>query len=211
LSFQLRGHHDPATASPVLAAASLREMHQPRYLADDDWTGAWGISWCATRRDEVTWIQHSGGLPGFTSTVCFDPRAQVGAIVLLNGTTASAELAIDLASTARRLVLAAPPTIEPPAPAPAHYRPLLGIYSRPGLGGWILRLEWRDGNLTVTTPETTTWHVPLIPTGDPDVFVPKPGTGLPGETIRFRRLPDGRVSSVYLMDTTFVRLDRVDG
>lgn len=210
LAFHLSGHREPAVASPVLAAASLREMHQPRYLADDDWTSAWGNSWCATRRDDVTWIQHSGGLPGFTSTVCFDPRTQVGAIALLNGTTASAELALDLASTARRLVLAAPPTIAAPSPTPKHYRPLLGVYARPGLGGWILRLEWRDGTLAITTPETTTWHVPLAPTNDPDVFVPRPGTGLPGDTIRFRRLPGGRVASVFLMDTTFVRLDRVD-
>ena len=45
-------------------AGSLREMHKPRYLADDQWTQAWGISWCGTRQDEVTWIGHSGGIPG---------------------------------------------------------------------------------------------------------------------------------------------------
>jgi len=207
VSFQLRGHQDPAAASPVLAAASLREMHQPRYLADDDWASAWGISWCATRRDDTAWIRHSGGLRGFTSTVCFDPRAQVGAIVLLNGTTASAELAFDLASTARRLIRAAQPQIQAPEPAPGQYRPLLGIYARPGLGGWILRLEWRDGNLAFTTPEAAAWHMTLTSTSDPDTFVAEPGSGLTGETVRFQRLADGRVTSAFLMDSTFVRLD----
>jgi CubicO group peptidase (beta-lactamase class C family) len=206
ISFQLRGHRNPAAASPVLAAASLREMHQPRYLADADWASAWGISWCASRRDDVVWVQHSGWLPGFTTTVCFDPREQVGAIVLLNGSTASAELALDLASAARRLVRAAPPGIEAPEPTPGQYRPLLGIYI--GLDGRILRLEWRDGNLTVT-PETATWHVTLAPTSDPDVFIPEPGPGFPGETVRFQRLADGRVASFFLMDSTFVRLDRL--
>ena len=52
LSFQLRAHRDPAAPSPVLSAASLRQMHKPRYLAGDDWTQAWGISWCATRQDD---------------------------------------------------------------------------------------------------------------------------------------------------------------
>jgi CubicO group peptidase (beta-lactamase class C family) len=85
ISFQLRAYTKPAADSPVLAAASLREMHKPRYLADDDWTSAWGISWCADRQDDVSWIQHSGGLPGFTTSVCFDPRQQVGAIVLRSG------------------------------------------------------------------------------------------------------------------------------
>jgi CubicO group peptidase (beta-lactamase class C family) len=42
----------------------------------------------------------SGGVPGYTSTICFDPETQVGAIVLLNGTTASAALAMDLAGIA---------------------------------------------------------------------------------------------------------------
>jgi hypothetical protein len=69
LSFQLRAHRDPAAPSPVLSAASLRQMHKPRYLAGDGWAEAWGISWCATRQDDVAWIGHSGGLPGYTSTV----------------------------------------------------------------------------------------------------------------------------------------------
>ena len=108
ISFQLRAHTGPAGDSPVLAAASLREMHKPRYLADDDWMSAWGISWCADRHDDVSWIRHSGGLPGFTTTVCFDPVQQVGAIVLHNGPSFTAEIARELAVTARRLAGAAP-------------------------------------------------------------------------------------------------------
>ena len=57
------------------------EMHKPRYLADDDWTNAWGISWRTNRQDGVSWIQHTGGLPGFTTIVSFDPGQQVGVIV----------------------------------------------------------------------------------------------------------------------------------
>ena len=54
IAFHLRAYTGPAADSPVLAAASLREMHKPRYLADDDWTSAWGISWCADRQDDVS-------------------------------------------------------------------------------------------------------------------------------------------------------------
>jgi CubicO group peptidase (beta-lactamase class C family) len=209
ISFQLRAYQNPAGDSPVLAAASLREMHKPRYLAGDDWTRAWGISWCGNRRDDVTWIQHSGGLPGFTTTVCFDPAKQVGGIVLLNGTSGGNELAFDLASIARRLADGAPPVIKAPVPAPGPYRPLLGIYSRADVGGWILRLEWRDGNLAFTTPEISAWSLTLTPTSDPDVFIVDPGSDFAGENVVFRRLPDGRVASVLLMDSTFVRLDSV--
>jgi CubicO group peptidase (beta-lactamase class C family) len=207
ISFQLRAYQNPAADSAVLAADSLREMHNPRYLAGHDWTEAWGISWCANRRDDVTWIQHSGGLPGFTSTVCFDPEKKVGGIVLLNGTRGSIGLAFDLASIARRLARDAPPAIKAPAPAPEHYRPLLGIYSRAELGGWILRLEWRDGNLVFTTPDTSAWSVTLTPTSDPDMFTCAPDSEFAGDNVIFKRLPDGRVASVLLMDSTFVRLN----
>jgi CubicO group peptidase (beta-lactamase class C family) len=207
--FQLAAYRDGAAASPVLAAGSLREMHRPRYLADDQWTQAWGISWCATRQDSTSWIGHSGGIPGFTSTICFDPTAQVGAIVLLNGTSGSAALGIDLAAAARRLVVAQPPTVRPPGPAPADYRPLLGIYARPGLGGWLIRLEWRDGKLAFTTAESPGWQLILTPAGDPDRFTIAPECDLAGENVIFQRLPDGRIASVFMAEATWLRLDQI--
>jgi CubicO group peptidase (beta-lactamase class C family) len=209
ISFQLRAYQNPATDSPVLAAASVREMHNPRYLAGNDWTQAWGISWCANRRDDITWIQHSGGLPGFTSTVCFDPVRNVGSIVVLNGTGGSSELAVDLASIAWRLAHRTPPPIRAPAPMPEQYRPLLGVYSRPEPAGGILRLGWRDGNLAFTALDVSAWSMTLAPTSDPDVFSSAPGSDFAGDNVVFRRLADGRVASVFLMDSTFVRLDSV--
>jgi len=201
-------NQEPPPDSPVLAAASLREMHKPRYLADDDWRRAWGISWCGDRRDDVIWIQHSGGLPGFTSTVCFDPREQVGAIVLVNGTSGSAELAFDLASIAQHLARSAPPAIDAFAPTPPAYRLLLGIYARPGLGGWVLRLEWRDGKLAFVSTEMPGWSLALEPTSNPDIFTAQPGSNFSGEEVIFRRRADGRVTSVLLVESTFVRLDQ---
>jgi CubicO group peptidase (beta-lactamase class C family) len=209
ISFQLRAYREPPAESPVLAAASLREMHKPRYLADDAWTGAWGISWCGNRRDDVIWIQHSGGLPGFTTTVCFDPGEQVGAIALLNGTSNTVELAFDLASIARRLARAAAPPIEASVPTPETCRPLLGIYTRPDLGSWMLRLEWRDGTLAFVSPEMPAWRLALEPTSNPDVFIAGPGSSFSGENVIFRRRGDGRVISVLLVESTFARLDHV--
>jgi CubicO group peptidase (beta-lactamase class C family) len=205
ISFQLRAYTGPAAASPVLAAASLREMHKPRYLADDDWTSAWGISWCADRRDDVSWIQHSGGLPGFTTSVCFDPRQQVGAIVLHNGPSFTAEITRELAVTARRLAGSAPSVA--PMPAPAGYRPLLGLYARGGLGGGVLSLQWQAGKLVFGIPEIPSWQLALEPTSNPDVFTAGPGSDLSGENVIFRRHDDGRVTSVLLVQGTYLRLD----
>jgi CubicO group peptidase (beta-lactamase class C family) len=209
ISFQLRAYREPAATGPVLAAGSLRAMHKPRYLANDQWTQAWGISWCGTRQEEVTWIGHSGGIPGFTSTICFDPVSQVGAVVLVNGTTGSAALGLELAAAARGLTAGQRPAPGgPPAPAPPDYHPLLGVYARSHLGGWLLRLEWRDGQLAFTTAEAPGWQVVLTATADPDRFTAADGgTGL-GE-VTFRRSAGGRVASVLFLDCTWVRLDRV--
>jgi CubicO group peptidase (beta-lactamase class C family) len=213
ISFQLSAYARPAADSPVLAAASLREMHKPRYLADDDWTSAWGISWCADRRDDVSWIQHSGGLPGFTTSVCFDPGQQVGAIVLHNGTSFTTEIARELAVTAGRLAGSGPSAAVVPAPVPAaapvEYRPLLGLYARAGLGGGVLRLEWRAGKLVFGIPEFPSWRLTLEPTGDPGVFVAGPGSDLSGENVIFRRHDDGRVISVLVVQGTYLRMDHV--
>lgn len=209
LLFQLRAYRQLSADSPVLSAVSLREMHKPRHLADDDWTSAWGISWCANRRDHVTWIQHSGGLPGFTSTVCFDPREQVGAIVLINGTSRNVELAPELASVACRLTVSAPPATQTPTPMPEQYRPLLGIYAGSGLAGGVLRLEWCEGKLAFVNQEPAPFRLALEPTSNPDTFAAEQGSYFSGENVTFHRRADGRVISVLLIASTFMRLDQV--
>jgi CubicO group peptidase (beta-lactamase class C family) len=212
LSFQLRAYRDQPGAAPVLAAHTLRDMHKPRYIADDAWTRAWGVSWNAIRREDVVWIQHSGGLPGFCSNVCFDPITQVGTIVLLNGEGDAAALAMDLAEICRRSVRASPRAIEPPAPTPDAYRPLLGLYAWPFASAGLehlIRLEWRDAKLVFVDPDAPDWRPILCPTGDPDIFVVGPGYRQSGEPVIFRRLADGRVASAFLAEATLIRLDSV--
>jgi len=213
ISFQLRAYREPDAAgldSAVLGAASVREMHKPRYLAGDQWTEAWGISWCGTRHEDVTWIGHSGGIPGFTSTICFDPATQVGAVVLANGTSTTAALGFELAAAARELARGLPPALDtPPAPTPERFRPLLGVYARASLGGWLLRLEWRDGKLAFTAAESPGWQVILTPTADPDRFGIADGSAVPGDSVTFRRSAGGRVVSAFFLDFTWERLDRV--
>ncbi len=205
LSCQLRAHRG-GPGPPVLAAASLREMHRPRYLAGDDWAEAWGISWCARRLDSGTWITHAGGVPGFTTAVCFDPQAQVGAVLLVNGTCFTGLTAAGLAAIARDLAAAAPPVIEPPDPVPDEYRPLLGIYAKAELN-WVIQLEWRAGQLAFTSPGGNGWRLPLTPAGPPGTFTVPPGSAQSGEPVIFHRRAGGQVTSVLLAETTLVRLD----
>ena len=136
----------------MLAAASLREMHKPRYLADDDWTERMGhflVRGSPGRRDLDPALGRDSRVH---HRVCFDPAAQVGAVVLHNGASGTAEVAMELAVTLAVWPGTRMPAIALPAPTPESYRPLLGIYARPGLGGWVLGLEWRAGELAFLIP-----------------------------------------------------------
>lgn len=187
---------------------TLREMHRPRYLIDAEWTEASGIAWFAVRRNDVTWVLHDGGLHGFRSNVCFDPKLEVGAIVLINGVGDPSTLALELAGIAREAVSRAAPKIEPPSPIPATYRPLVGIYFDKELGV-TLRLEWRDGKLVIIDPAQPQWRPVLTPTEDPSVFLIEPGVRQSGENAVFNRLPDGRVASIFIAAGTWARMDPV--
>jgi hypothetical protein len=181
-------------------------MHKPRYLGDDGWNEAFGISWYAIRKDDVTWIQHSGGLNGFITNTCFDREHRVGAIALLNGIADAQDLAMDLADIARRLVLASAPAVRLPAPTPEQYKSLLGLYA-PADMTTLLRLEWRDGKLTFVEPGSTDTLTEIQPAGSPDTFTAAPGNLISGETVQFRRVAKGQVRSVYFGSATLMRLD----
>ena len=210
LSFQFREEGGARIGAQVVAGDTLKEMHAPRYLGNDDWTQAWCISWYAMRRENVIWVQHTGGLHGFTSDVCFEPRTKVGAIALLNGRGDARTLAMDLGTIAREAALAAVPAIEPPPSLPEAFRRLLGIYADRE-SGWLIRLEWRDGKLSIIDPADATWRPTLAPTNDPDVFLVELGVRQSGERAVFHSLCDGRVASLFLAASTFMRLDRVVG
>jgi hypothetical protein len=154
-------------------------------------------------------VQHSGGLHGFTSNVCFDPATKVGAIVLVNGDSSPAPVCMDLAETARRAVTSTPRPIEPPAPLPPEWAGLLGLYADPTYI-LLVRVEWRDGKLTLLEAGEDGWLPTLTPTGEPDRFVISAGVRESGEPCEFRRRPDGRVASMMLATTSLRRLDPVD-
>lgn len=208
ISLQFREDGGERKGAQVLRGSTLKEMHTPRYLADEGWNAAYGIAWAAWRRGSVVWIQHSGALHGFRSNVCFDPKTGVGAIVLINGVGIAPVLSRDLADIAREAVLAEPPTIEPPPPMPEAYRTLVGIYHDHDLGA-LLTLEWRDGKLTFVWPAFPEWRPTLAPTENPDVFLIEPGVRESGENAVFQRTPDGRVASVFIAAGTWLRLETI--
>jgi CubicO group peptidase (beta-lactamase class C family) len=195
----------------ILSGSTLKEMHRPRYLGDEKWTEAWGISWYAMRKDDVVWVQHSGGLPGFITNVCFRPGERpVGAVVLLNGLVDADEICLTLAGAALEAAKQAVEPAEPPPPTPEAYRDLLGFYGDSGDEPTLFRLEWRDGALTFVDPETPEWRPSLVPGDAPDRFTVEAGVRESGEPVVFHRRGDGRVSAVTIGPFSLSRFDPVD-
>ena len=192
----------------VLSHATRREMRTPRYLADDAWTSAFGLGWYGVRKDDVVWVQHGGSLLGFRSSVCFDPKERVGAVVLINGMGVPGAIAMTLGSLARAAVLEAEPVIVPPPPMPVGYADLLGVYADTGVFAEMVRIEWRDGALALVDPDAPT--IELRPTEDPDVFDVQPGNRASGEGARFVRAEDGRVRRFWIGGGSYARLHALD-
>ena len=193
---------------PILSEETAREMHKPRYLVDDAWTRAWAIGWYAVRKDDVIWRMHSGGHYGFITNACFDPDEKVGAIALLNGFGPATLLAMELGAMARGAVKGAAPAIEPPKKLPTKWRDLLGLYVAEHWGD-IVRLEWKDGKLSLVDATDPTWKPTLAATKERDVFVIEPGFRESGELVRFTRDEGGRVVSMNVAVATMQRLEPV--
>ncbi len=128
--------------------------------------------------------------------------------MLLNGVANAAALNMELAGIAHRLVRESAPEVKAPAPTPADYKPLLGLYASESMDE-MYRVEWRDGKLVVCVPGEPAETVPLEPRDEPDTFVAGLGFRPSGEAVRFRRLPSGQVASVFVGGGTLLRLDPV--
>jgi len=156
-------------ASPVLAAASVAEMHRPVWVAPD-WMWGQGIGWRIHRTPGGdTRIEHGGGVHGFTCRVLVSVPDRLGVAVFTNGSDGSVGVnlsshALDLlVPVVRRIAARATPA---PAPMPPEWDRYLGRYR------WVLgdmEIVRRDGQLVMLAPGTlpsggatmeTVWLVP---------------------------------------------------
>ena len=181
----------------VLSDATLREMQRPRYLEGDKWEEAWAIGWYAVRRGETVWLQHSGGLPGFITNVCFRAKERVGAMAFLNGVADASKLAMDLGDIALEAVRESPEEASVPPPPPAGTEDLLGFYGEPS-EAILARLEWRDGKLEMIDPSEPDGKLTLLPAGEPDRFTVDWFQRESGEPVEFHRDAAGRVTGVTI-------------
>lgn len=198
-------------ASPVLAAASVAEMHRPVWVAPD-WSWGQGIGWRIHRTPGGdTRIEHGGGVHGFTCRVLLSVPDRLGVAVFTNGSDGSVGMnlsshALDLlVPVARRMAARAAVA---PAPMPAAWDRYLGRYR------WVLgdmEIVRRDGQLVMLVPGTlphggaTMETVALVPEGEHAFRLL--GSQVRGELLRF--VPDaaGRFTRAWVGPHPHARID----
>jgi CubicO group peptidase (beta-lactamase class C family) len=200
LSLQFR--EDGAADQPVLAGASLAEMHQPQVM-NADWTDARCLGWMGMRRGERVFVGHGGSIHGFITRVLFSVPRRTGVIVLTNeGRHDVANLtAVDaleiLMQADEQAARETPPPV--PLPTPSEWRRFLGRYSL--TFGGLVNVECRAGALRLAepAPTLTSLHAParLDPTDEPHVFRVTEGRAN-GELLTFDVADDGAVRGFTL-------------
>lgn len=178
-------------ASPVLAGASVAEMHRPVWVAPD-WSWGQGIGWRIRRTSPGvnqgdTRVEHGGGVHGFTCRVLVSVPDRLGVAVFTNGSDGSVGVnltnhALDLlVPVARRIAARAAVA---PAPMPAEWDRYLGRYR------WVLgdmEIVRRDGQLVMLAPDGDGIEtVALVPDGAHAFRLL--GSQVRGEQLRF--VPD---------------------
>ena len=75
--------HTGALGSNVLDPCTLDEMHRPVYVKPD-WSWGQALGWRAIRRGDRVYLNHGGGIHGYSSEILFNKPSRVGAITLAN-------------------------------------------------------------------------------------------------------------------------------
>ena len=69
--------------SDVLKASTLREMQHVHWV-DPDWKTTWGLGFVVYRKDDKTFVGHSGACPGYYTAIVIFPDKKMAAIILVN-------------------------------------------------------------------------------------------------------------------------------
>jgi CubicO group peptidase (beta-lactamase class C family) len=205
--------HDAAEG--VLGRNTLREMQRVQWL-DPDWETARGLGFGVYRRDDTTYVGHSGSCPGYRSAVWIQEGDGMGMVAMANANGVDTELWV------RRAHQILAPAIEAIAddpegaqegedtPPPELLR-FAGHYSLAPWGGEVAVVPWK-GSLAALG----------LPTGDPlegleelehiegNRFRRVREDGEPGEDVVFREDAEGRVTGMIQHSSLWRRMDLGD-
>ena len=68
---------------PILSGYTLKEMYRVHWL-DPDWEIKWGLGFMTWRKDNTTFVGHSGGCPGYTTHLLINPEDKIATVAMTN-------------------------------------------------------------------------------------------------------------------------------
>ena len=133
----------------ILNANSLREMHRVHWV-DPDWETTWGIGFNVRRDDDITFVSHGGGCPGYITSFTMAPKDKIAAVVLTNaGDGPAGRLAVNLLKVIGPAIKKAAEPEEDKIPDLSMYA---GNYESRPWGGEAAVRQWGDQLVVIDLP-----------------------------------------------------------
>ena len=147
----------------VLRAATLREMQRVHWV-DPDWKTTWGLGFSVVKRDDMTWVRHGGGCPGYYTEFGILPKEELGIVVLTNAIRSNLALyARKAAAVLAPAVKAASKGLADRAELKPEFDRYVGVYD--SVWGREAIVRWKDGlaavDLTSRAIDPDDWISPL--------------------------------------------------
>ena len=112
------------------------------HWVDPDWETTWGLGFNVRRDDDITFVSHGGGCPGYITSFTMMPKDKVAAVVLTNaGDGPAGRLAVDILKTIGPAIEKASEPPEDEIPDLSRYE---GNYEMRPWGGEIAVRQWGD-------------------------------------------------------------------
>ena len=133
----------------VLAANTLREMQRVHWV-DPDWETTWGLGFNVRRDDNITFVSHGGGCPGYITSFTMIPDQKIAAVVLTNaGDGPAGRLAVNILKTIGPAIESAAEPTEDDVP---DYSAYVGDYESRPWGGEVAIRQWGDQLVVIDIP-----------------------------------------------------------
>jgi len=192
----------------ILSRNTLREMQRVQWL-DPGWETARGLAFGVYRRDDVTYVGHSGSCPGYRTAVWIQPETEMAAVAMGNAGDAETELLVlrahQIVTPGVKQALDAPGEGETVDPALLVYP---GHYSVAPWGGEMAVLPWKDGlavlDLPTDDPLDSLWEIRHV---EANRFRRVRDDGELGEEIVFETDDAGNVTALLQHSNRWVRID----
>ena len=195
----------PRGEEQILSTASLREMHRIRML-ENNWASGNGIGFGVYRLNDIVYVGHGGGYPGYTTNTMIRLDSKVGVIVLTNTNDSNpTDISRQLMSTVGKAVVELTEESPELVPWDPSWERFTGLYRGVFGDNQVVLL---NEQLVIITPNAQDIDDSrsLEPLGNDLFLLNSPtGGGWVGEEVRFVE-EDGRVLRMFSGDTY---LDRV--